>query len=162
MTTNHIIAIDPGAKGAAALFDAKSGSLLDVFPFLGRPSTRDVFLPLQGMKGTVAVIEAVSASPVQGSSSAFAFGQYYEMWLSAAWFYGVPLHGIRPPVWQKPFNLKPADRMRKNKKTLVAMAKQLFPEAEPTLTTADALLIGWYVCNHYQKTGEIPGAPVDI
>ena len=84
--------------------------------------------------------------PGGGFGSGFSFGENFGMLKGAIQAFGMPLHMVRPPVWQKALSLgakKDWDKQWKNH--LKETAKRLFPNCDGiTLKTADALLILYY------------------
>lgn len=93
-------------------------------------------------ESVTAVIEQVGAMPGQGVTSMFSFGENFGWWQGLLNGLGVPFQRVRPQEWQKGLaglqKLKGADRKRR----LKSLAAEQFPNAKPTLATADALLIG--------------------
>ena len=107
VTIGHLIAVDIGRTGAAALFDAV-GTLLVVedLPVLadgpsGRPTINAILFAglVRRWAPTAAVVEHVSARPGEAPSGAFAFGRsrgVVEGVLGAA---GIPARHVTPAWW---------------------------------------------------------------
>ena len=103
------------------------------------------------------IIEQVHSMPKQGVVSAFTFGQGYGALLMAMVATGFIVYQITPQQWMKDLKLKRPKEMSKLewKKKLKDIAKQEFRNQDPTLETADALLIANWVLQKELK-GERP------
>lgn len=146
-----VIAIDPGAKGAAAIdygdgvialwnFDSESGAIqmLDYALSVGN---------------AVACVEEVGGyvGKNQPGSAMFKFGRNFGFWLGALMSRGVPVHLVRPQVWQRGISRVAGTKGAEHKRALRDEAKRLFPEQKITLANADALLIlNWFKNNKKQ------------
>lgn len=111
---SFIIGIDPGAAGAVAVVDARTGALVQVFDMpavaleVGGKSKRRVApylladeLRLFNVDGTRAVVEQVSAMPGQGVSSMFAFGHAFGLALGVLAGMGIPVDTVTPAKWKR-------------------------------------------------------------
>ena len=149
MKHSCIIAIDPGASGAAVVRSA-DGPIIAVVPFDGLESIRTALtkgsMSPSGSSRTGAYIERVWASPVMGKSACFAFGVNYGLWLGALAAHGIPVVEVTPQVWQKHLNL---ESMGKDRKAELKNIATLLYGGDPnvgrvTLTNCDALLLSGY------------------
>ena len=149
----HLIAVDVGRTGAAALFDTV-GRLLAVedLPVLtdgpaGRPTINAILLAglVQRWAPREAVVEHVSARPGEAPSGAFAFGRsrgVIEGVLGAA---GVPARHVTPSWWKRRVGIPPG-RDHKDTARSVAIARwpthaELFARVKDH-NRAEAALIG--------------------
>ena len=139
------IAIDPGASGAAALFEGPD--LIEVHTFESIADSANYVASLELRYDHIdAIIEQVGGyiGKPQAGSAMFRFGENYGAWQGILSAYKVPYIRVTPQRWQKPLDgltkLKGPDRKRR----LKAIATERYPNAKPTLKTADAILIGDY------------------
>lgn len=115
---SFVIGIDPGAAGAVAILEAKTGKLVHVFDMpavevvVGGKAKRRVSpellaseLRLYADQGAVAVVEQVNAMPGQGVSSMFAFGESFGMAKGVLAGLGIPTSTVTPGKWKKAMNL---------------------------------------------------------
>lgn len=160
MIPTLFIGLDPGASGGLALIAP------DMVRAVPMPATeRDVLDWIRRCRGDAAagiihkpqafaVIEKVggyiSGNPCPGSAM-FKFGQGYGGLRMALVATGIPFEEVTPQRWQKEFLLtrKKGEAKTPFKNRLKAKAQQLFPEMEPTLKTADAILIALYCQRKY-------------
>lgn len=143
------LGIDPGASGGMAIIWQEEGRTKTVSCKM--PATElDIFMWLKGeeRKGiTHAIIEKVQGyigGVGNTGSSMFKFGHNYGALRMALIALGIPFEEVAPHVWQAALKMRPRDKKEKKgafKNRLKAKAQQLFPKAEVTLKTADALLI---------------------
>lgn len=131
---NYILGIDPGAHGAIAILDVKTGALIDV---IDMPTTElkvggkvkhrvsPVFmraeLGLYALQAR-AVVEQVSAMPGQGVTSMFAFGEAFGIARGVLAGMGVPTDLVTPAKWKRDLKLNPG------KDGARSMAAGLWPE----------------------------------
>jgi hypothetical protein len=153
MNYDNLIAVDPGASGAAVIRSAR-GEVRFVIPYKGRHSVIEtlerVRLLPDGMR-TAALIERVWASPVMGKAAAFSFGGNYEGWIHGFLARGIPVFGVTPQEWQKAIVPRVTGTGDARKHNLQDVAKVMFdlPVGEPllppgtriTLVNCDALLL---------------------
>lgn len=166
MTLRLTIGCDPGQSGAlAVLADGLPIQFIDmpVYPrWYGKGEEVDVHkLPallrgvLQQHQGAhvMAVLEAVSAMPKQGGTSAFHFGESLGALKGALGALGITFVNVRPPEWKKHFGLIRTKEEREAdpngyKDLARVMAIERFPAIAPQLARkkdggrADALMIG--------------------
>lgn len=151
------VGIDPGASGGIAQI-SPAGIVLDV-----TPATAADFYAVVGRAaaaardngGGFAVLESNTGyvgDEGNTGASMFKFGRQHglaEMALAAA---GLPHDLVQPQVWQKALGVprrrkgkgKAGETKAQFKNRLKALAQRLFPGAEVTLKTCDALLIAEY------------------
>lgn len=126
-----IVGIDPGFKGAIALYAPDSGWLeihdMPVFPAAGGKTEINHAELLEIMRSTgdataTAWLEVVQSRPGQNSSAVFRFGQGYGALECACAATGKALRYVTPAKWKKHFGLK-ADKGGSR-----AVACQRFPK----------------------------------
>lgn len=142
-----IIGIDPGASGGIAV---QLDGIADTHKM---PQTeRDVFDLLMSYRtdNTFAYLEKVGGF-VRGNkapgSAMFNFGKTYGALLMALTAATISFEEVMPNKWQKMLGIpKRKKEMSRTewKNTLKRRAQQLFPQANVTLSTCDALLICEY------------------
>ncbi len=149
-----VLGIDPGAKGALALFDATTG-VLDVIDTptvtVKRGAKTKAEISPQMLAAIVrsrrierAVLEKVGAMPGQGVSSMFQFGRGVGMIEGVLAALQIPVEYVAPQTWQK------AVGMRAGKDGARARAAEIFPAYAHVFARAkddgraDASLIAWY------------------
>lgn len=148
------LGIDPGLSGGLAAI----GLAIRVCSV---PKTdRDVlnwfnWFCSDGSGSVVAIIEKVQGfigTPHPGSAM-FKFGKSYGGLCMALTAAKIPFEEVTPRVWQKALGIVPRGRAETKsnfKDRLKQKAQQLFPRAEITLATADALLIAEYCRRRYR------------
>lgn len=122
-------------------------------------SEADLFRLLSGhAHDAVAVIEAVHATPFNGSIACFQLGRSYGFLRGCLVALGIPFVEVSPMKWQRALDcLTPAGppvktlttqqqaaRKRDHKNAIKARAQQLYPHLDVTLATADALMLALY------------------
>lgn len=158
-----VFGIDPGFKGAVAVFDAKTHSLLDLFDlplgqYMGRTeidgaALRERLAPYResAAEGVtrLAAIEDVSAMPKQGVTGMFRFGfgtgLLHGLFLSDP---AVRILRIKSSVWKNALGLSP------DKSASVAKARSLFPSMAHHFDAkrdgrAEAALIGHFAIRYF-------------
>ncbi len=140
-----ILAIDPGVTGGVARW--KKGQPTVAFAM---PATEgdlvELFRTLITPGETIAIVEHVGGfiGKAHPGSRMFAFGRNFGFVLGVLQAMGVRTELVRPQKWQKPLNLGTASGCATRtewKGKLKAHAQRLYPTLNPTLKTADALLI---------------------
>ena len=91
-----------------------------------------------------AFIEKVNAFPGQGIASTWKFAQNYGFERGVIRILKIPLHEVRPQVWQKGLGIPQVKEKTKRKAALKDTAGRLFPSMKWTLKTCDAALIALY------------------
>jgi len=167
------LGIDPGQSGGLALIDYvgnHSAVLLQPMPETER-DVWDWITANVGDETAVAMIEQVHTMPGQGIASSGKFMQGYGFLRGCLTAAGIPFEAVRPQQWIKGLDIPQRARHTKTKRVQVsrgknkgewrnqkyggetdrewktrlkAHAQQLFPKAQVTLATADALLIAEY------------------
>jgi crossover junction endodeoxyribonuclease RuvC len=126
-----ILAIDPGAKGALAFFDAVKGTL-DIVDcptvevkrgakIKAEISPQMLAAIIRARSPSTAILEKVGAMPGQGVSSMFQFGRGVGMYEGVLAALQVPVTYVTPQAWQK------AVGAREGKDAGRARAAELYP-----------------------------------
>lgn len=154
------VTIDPGVSGGVCYWS--DGFDPRVLPFVSRRAAAEDVRHWRSLHGVVFTIERVHASPVQGVSGAFAFGQNYGEWLGILAANSSDIWGITPQAWQRPW----ADQLEgltgaKRKQALCRIAKEEIKreklETRVTMSTCDAFLINLYL-RRCRENGKPTGA----
>lgn len=145
-----IIGIDPGKTGGIAYI---KGSEVRAYPMPDKPiGVRDLYDRICRRVSPsllYVVLEQVHASPQMGVSSAFTFGQGFgnlEM-LVLCRLTPERLVMVTPQKWQTALKCL----TKGDKRVSLERAKELFPDVDSTLKTADALLLAYYGYLMYDK-----------
>jgi hypothetical protein len=138
------IGIDPGASGAMAVFT--DGNKPDVYPFDGYAKALEDLQAVAGFAASEGREVSVWMEEIPKHAGVNAAAMM-KLSINAGWWQGVcqalrlPLHLVRPQVWQAGLSgvgrLKGPDR----KRALREEAARRFPAVKVTLANADALLI---------------------
>ena len=144
-STIRLIAIDPGASGGLAWFDADGNAQAKAMP----STEGDLLDLLQNLKMygvSVAVLEEVGGfvGKAQPGSAMFKFGRSFGFILGALAGLCIRVELVKPQKWQKHFSLGTAKATGSKsawKNKLKGEAQRRFPHIAVTLKTADALLI---------------------
>ncbi len=147
MKNTNTLAIDPGANGGFAWRD--SDNIVHTQPM---PDTEGDVLNLlrtlraQGVDSITIEDQVGCVGPGMkvAATAMFTFGRGFGFILGASQALGFKIHAVRPMKWQKSHSLgtkKDAGGTTPWKNKLKAVAQRLFPHADVTLKTADALLI---------------------
>lgn len=112
---NYVLGVDPGIHGAVAVLTA-DGKLVEVWDMptlevkVGK-ATKTRISPellsqeLRNWQAKAAYIEAVSASPQMGVTSAFAFGEGFGIVKGVLSALGIPVVLVPPAKWKRDMNL---------------------------------------------------------
>ena len=143
-----ILGIDPGSHGALS-YVSLDGNARSVWGFskYTEHDIKDVIQTQRTLFGyeLTAYIEEVHSMPKDGKVQAFSFGKNYGFWIGLLTGLDIPYHTVIPLKWQSTLRLKVRGlEYREKKNALKANAQRLFPDLNPTLETADALLIAEY------------------
>lgn len=167
------VTIDPGKKGGLVVVQTgqgefrKNGMIVDCRKMINDYAALHAFFKEVYMRynrppfGPVfGIIEEVHSMPKQGVVSAFTFGQGYGALLMGMVATDIPVYQVTPQRWMKDLGLRRPKKMEKTewKKMLCHIAKQRFRDQDPTLETADALLIAAWVIEK-EQLGEKPWLP---
>ena len=153
-----ILAIDPGQNGGFAwpglndrvqstcAMPDTQGDVLD--------KLRSIVAEYPGIRAYVEQVGGYCGSGQPGSAM-FTFGMGYGYLLGALAAMGVSVILVTPQRWQKALGCgtKGKDRSKAEwKRHLKGMAQRMYPSADVTLSTADALLLMTYA--RQQETGQ--------
>lgn len=133
--TVFTIGIDPGASGAVAILDSKTGKLIDVFDMpavevvIGGKTKRRVSAELlaaeldhYAREDAIAWVEQVGAMPGQGVTSMFAFGESAGIARGVLAGLRIPTFTVTPGAWKK------ASKVNASKDGSRAKAAQIWPD----------------------------------
>ena len=112
------IGIDPGKKGAMAIFDTDNDRIR-IYPF--DAETYRLRLMLIEGQPSMCCLEHVSAMPGQGVVSMFTFGENFGLIQGLLTAFGIPYELVRPQKWKKEFSCT------SDKNTSIAVAQRMFP-----------------------------------
>lgn len=149
-----LLAIDPGAGGALALFSGE-GTLLTLYDMpvtlvtvAGKKRRRVYVAALSAFVKEAhpdrVVIEQVGSRPGESPVASFSFGRSVGVLEGVAGALGTSVHFVRPQAWKKHFHLSP-DKAASRQRAAV-----LFPDHVPLFARvkddgrAEAALIGLY------------------
>ena len=159
MSSRIIVGIDPGSKGAIAIWAGGDHWAVHDCPITevhrkkgAKTSTENVpdpqgmFQLLEPLKGTMVhvFLEKVWGFKGQGGASQFKFGMNYGMWMALIAVLGIPYTLVTPQRWKKDMGVT------SDKGTCAIRAKQLFPETFEFLQRkkdhdrAEAILLAGY------------------
>ena len=154
----RIIGIDPGLKGALAVWDGELLAIEDMPIVKAKSRGNDLNLPglvdifdILGHGADHAFIEQVSAMPGQGVSSTFKFGSVYGATRALVMANRIPMTLVHPSKWKPEFGLT------KDKEVSRARALELFPRFSHLFSLkkhsdrAEAALIALYGRNMLMK-----------
>lgn len=124
-----VLGVDPGAKGAFAFVDERTGALVDVLDMptitadgKTRVTAQAIALLIAANKPTHAYVEKVGARPGQGVSSMFAFGQAVGAVDGVLAALGIPVTYVTPAQWKREL------QVTKDKGSSRRRAMQLAPQ----------------------------------
>lgn len=147
------IAIDPGKSGGIAHCDGIGD--IRALPMPGTDGELlDLLRSLRASGIECAVVEeVVGFIPSAGAGAMFTFGKGFGFLLGCLMALNFRIELVRPQKWQSAMSLGKKSEHGKNwKKHLLQKAQQLFPNADVTLKTADALLLLEYQARHGHTT----------
>jgi len=155
-----LFSIDPGKRGAVALFDNKATAIkVEDFPLTKKNKIDYTALhllvdSLLGLKPpeerAIAIIEAPQAYNM-GRVSAFSYGEVFGAWRAILAAHKIFTETVTPKEWKGRLGLSP------NKEESLIKARALFPLLSPKLKRkkdhdrAEALLLGYYWLNKSKK-----------
>lgn len=127
------IGIDPGLKGAIALYDASRLRIYDMpVHSVTRGKTEKLRVDLHGLSELIgrvaemgpmlAVLEDVGGMPGQSAPAAFSFGWACGALAASLAAHRVPFRMVQPQAWKKHF------KIRGDKDDALALATQLMPQ----------------------------------
>lgn len=130
MQKDLLLGVDPGFFGALALYDAKTGKLVDLIDMPVREArgkkhldldSLSVWLDMWSHRIRLAVIEEVSAMPGNGTSSSFRFGYYAGVLVGLIYSRRINMFMVKPAVWKALLGLSP------DKALSIKKASELLP-----------------------------------
>lgn len=141
------LGIDPGASGVVAIIYPSNECITYKCPKTPEEMS-DIIKGIKNKKKIKCLIENVHAFPTDARSRAFAFGRNFGTWLGILASYSIIAKLVTPSKWQSYFG--PFPKLKKDRKNLIKdMAKERYPDAYVTLSTADAILIALYAKEEY-------------
>ena len=147
------IGIDPGKKGAMAIFN--DIGRLEIHEFstsVFKSILMPFFDPFSDEKEAKCCLEHVSAMPGNGSVSMFNFGENFGFIQGLLTAYEIPYELVRPQKWKKEFGIS------SDKNQSVEVCRRLFPNAILKRSErctkmddgfAEALLLAEYCRRHF-------------
>jgi hypothetical protein len=146
------LAVDPGNSGAVAfktaIYNADSRKRevrVGVFKFseYGYSGTAE---KVARIRPDFVVLEKVHSFPGQGVASTWKFAENFGFYIGLFTGMNIPIIYVTPQAWQKHYNFPSKKEVGKDghKRAMREHAKQIYPKLNPTLETADALLILHY------------------
>lgn len=159
-----LIGIDPGLSGAIATIRHRDGGRGVAVAVQRMPATwpeiADLII-LEASQGddVRVVVEQLGPMPsrrrpaeeggqqgdeMRGSIAAWKLCSNLHLTLGILIALKVPFEGVPPQTWQKGLGIAKGTKGPDRKRALVSIARQRFPLSNPTLGTADALLIAEY------------------
>lgn len=128
-----IVGVDPGNKGAIAVFDEKTAELVQLLdmPTIAvqlKTKTKNnvdasaVSDLLKFVNPSQVIIEQVSARPGEGAANSFYFGYGYGLFIGVCRCLDIPVRQVTPNEWKKHFDL-----IKKPKSDSCLIARKRFP-----------------------------------
>lgn len=137
-----ILGIDPGKKGALAILDSETNSVM-THDMPG--TTRDLHNLIAGLPIIkVAVVEKPYYPAINGTSNAGKKGEDYGVLIGALQWRDIPFHEVPPAEWKKSLHI-PTDKNAARQR-----ANQFYPDNADQWPLvkhdgrAEAALIAWY------------------
>jgi hypothetical protein len=152
-----ILGIDPGVGGGLVLLEDTEPTFVGLY--VSEQDFIDNVRDLASEGIDAAFIEKVNAFPGQGVASTWKFAQNYGFERGVVRTLKVPLHEVRPQVWQKGLGIPQVKEKTKRKAALKDTAGRLFPQLRWTLKTCDAVLIALYGINTLSSSRKSQGRP---
>lgn len=135
-----VLGIDPGNKGAFAVYDNASRRIVSVqdmptwFQTVGKKKRpridaleiADMFDTFEMMGVELVVLEAVGGRPAQSASAAFVFGYGLGIIYMAGVYSRIPLETTPPATWKKLMNIQ--GKGKADDTALLQRAGEIFPE----------------------------------
>lgn len=142
----NIVAIDPGYSNGGIATINTAGIAGAIKMPQSESEIREYFKSLYHPQ-TRYIMEAVHASPQQGASTGFKFGEHFGYMKGVLPFIFQGGLLISPQKWQAALNCRTGG----DKNISKARAQELFPDIKVTLATADALCLAYYGYLYYGK-----------
>lgn len=133
MSSDLIIAFDPGINGAVAMGTQHQVIAAYVLPKAGKELdiqllSADIsnFLSAYPGANPIGIIEKVGAMPGQGVTSMFSFGKVYGMLQGLLAGYHIPIHLVTPQSWKKVVLAGTS----KDKDAAIAYCRRVYPQID--------------------------------
>lgn len=145
MNSMKILAIDPGQSGGIAYQDA-NGTICAIAMPATPGDVLDLLRTLRAGGAETAIVEqVVGFIPKAGAGAMFSFGEGFGFLKGCLMALSYRVELVRPQKWQAALSLGVKKAHGKGwKNHLKATAQRLYPHADVTLKTADALLLYEY------------------
>ena len=158
MAREYYVGFDPGKKGFACVYEAKTNSYEHYPIFDGKRLNAKLIgvLKIIGENfNSIAVVEQVHSMPHQGVASTFTFGTNYGMLLGALEALGVAYVTCTPGKWQGTM-WESCDKAPTTKLTSYSCARRLLPNmdfrrSERCKTFDDNLVDSTLICLYAQR-----------
>jgi crossover junction endodeoxyribonuclease RuvC len=138
-----IIGIDPGLSGAYALLTDAYATVGDL-PIVNKHLDAAEFLRIiKAQPIDLAIVEAVTARPGNGSVSSFTFGRCYGAILATLACAGLRTITVPPAVWKRRMNLS-ADKERSRARAIMEFPQTTGLSRRRDEGRAEALLLALY------------------
>lgn len=147
---DRVIGIDPGANGALAWMDVKTGKMVTHL-YKDTPPKDAILDAICGVctDDVIAYIEEVGGyiGRPQPGSAMFKFGENFGFWQGVLTTLGIKTIRVRPQTWQKGILRLQGKKGPERKRILRNEAIFRFPGQKVTLDNCDAMLICEYGVN---------------
>lgn len=145
-----ILGIDPGLSGAYAILAGADTTVGDL-PIVNKHlDAAELLRILRSHPIDLAIVEAVTARPGNGSVSSFTFGRCYGAILATLACAGIRTITVPPAVWKRRMNLT-ADKERSRARAIMEFPAVTGLARKRDEGRAEALLLALYA--HNQETG---------
>jgi len=135
-----ILAIDPGIKGAVAVYNDIYDEVSVYTPSESQRMICDFLDSLDKSQGIKAYIEKVHSMPKEGVKSVWTFSGNYHSWTMGFICFEIPFEEIAPREWQSYIKFLPKEK-KARKLEIKRQMENLYPHLKVTLQNADALAI---------------------
>lgn len=151
---NVVIGIDPGAKGAMCVMEAEHRIIVARQNYGVKNGPEKIVKLVRMLSNIVSVvIEDVHSSPQMGVCSAFSFGDNFGWWKGVLDGNFIPFSRVSPQKWMGALGCMTGG----DKHVTLRKAAQWFPNAKPTQSDADAILIATYASRVWLAGNRIKG-----
>lgn len=154
---NVVIGIDPGAAGAVCVMEAETRTIVARQNYGVKRGPEKIVALLWKTHRTSTVVsvvlEEVHSSPQMGVCSAFSFGNNYGWWRGVLDGLGLAFTPTSPQKWMGALGCLTGG----DKRVTLRKATTWFPNAKPTQSDADAILIATYASRVWLASNHITG-----